>query len=511
MKTILTLALALPLAAQQMVLFCDQDIGTCVPGKMDADVEWSAAERRIKRKTVPVIPVPPVGVTIHRPRTAVEFQAVIDRSAGGDEIRLAAGLTYTGNIRLPGKASVVTIRTDDLSWSTLGVRVGPADAPRMARIQTPNSQPAIQFLPGADNWSIVGVHIQASPAARTYNVVQMGDIDHATTLDDYPDNVTIDMCYIRGDPVLGARRGVLAAGTRVKITNSYLSDFFETGADSQAILIAEGQGPTLVENNFIEGAGENLFISSATPGVRGQFPENITIRRNHIKKRLAWSASPGGINVKNLFEIKSARHVLIEGNVLENNWVAAQNGFGILFTCRDENGDGACEIVDVVFRNNKIINTAHGINVLGKDDMVGNVGRIAGLRIENNLLVGAVGRAFQFINGVEDVTVSQNTVAGTANVGWLTDMQRNGRIVFTNNVLGRGEYGLMHSGTAEGTPSIVAGWREPDVRGNVLFPPPCCGYTYPPGNTFVANAAAVPAGVGVDMAALNAAIAGVVR
>ena len=38
--------------------------------------------------------------------------------------------------------------------------------------------------------------------------------------------------------------------------------------------------------------------------------------------------------MKNLFELKNARRVQIEGNLLENNWLDAQVGFAILFTVR---------------------------------------------------------------------------------------------------------------------------------------------------------------------------------
>src|SRR5688572_11655128 len=49
-------------------------------------------------------PVEPIPSTIHTPKDAAELQAAIDKAAGGDEIHLAAGTTYSGNFNLPGKA-----------------------------------------------------------------------------------------------------------------------------------------------------------------------------------------------------------------------------------------------------------------------------------------------------------------------------------------------------------------------------------------------------------------------
>ena len=483
MKLILFGILALSLTAQTI----------------NSNVAWEATTRQIRKSM------------IHTPKNAGTLQAAIDKSVGGDEIHLAAGKVYSGNFVLPGKSSVVTIRTADLSWSTLGQRVKPSDAPRMARVQSPNSTPAFMLGANADSWQFVGLEMVASSATHTYNVIQIGDLDYVRTLEELPNNITIERCYIHGDPMLGGRRGVLAMGTNITVRDSWIEGFFHSGADTQGILISEGKGPFLVENNYIEGAGENVIISAEAPFLVGQFPENITIRRNHLKKRLAWKP-PVGIVLKNLFEIKSAKHLLVEGNVMENNWESGQSGYGILFTCRYRNGGVPCEISDVKFRLNKIINSANGINILGKDGegAATDIGRVFDLFIEDNLFEGEVGRFLLLLNGIENVTVRRNTATRVASSIWLSDGPMGGRIDFLNNAIGRGQYGIHHSGTGEGTRSIVAFWREYSVTGNVFIGPDAPGY-YPDGNMFVADSAALPAGVGVDLATLNAAIAGVIQ
>ena len=72
--------------------------------------------------------------------------------------------------------------------------------------------------------------------------------------------------------------------------------------------------------------------------------------------------------VKNLFELKNARRVLIEGNLFENNWVHAQNGTGILFTVRNQGGKAPwCAVQDVTMINNRLRNSPSGFVVMGED------------------------------------------------------------------------------------------------------------------------------------------------
>ncbi|HKG22692.1 MAG TPA: hypothetical protein VKC34_12405, partial [Blastocatellia bacterium] len=64
-------------------------------------------------------------------------------------------------------------------------------------------------------------------------------------------------------------------------------------------------------------------------------------------------------SVKNIFELKNARRVLVDGNLFENNWVDGQNGTAILFTVRNQEGTAPWSVVeDVTFTNNVLRHTA---------------------------------------------------------------------------------------------------------------------------------------------------------
>ena len=72
--------------------------------------------------------------------------------------------------------------------------------------------------------------------------------------------------------------------------------------------------------------------------------------------------------MKNLFELKNARRVLIEGNVFENNWAHAQNGTAILFTVRNQDGKAPWSAVqDVTMINNLLRNSPTAFVVMGYD------------------------------------------------------------------------------------------------------------------------------------------------
>src|SRR5206468_132741 len=120
-------------------------------------------------------------------------------------------------------------------------------------------------------------------------------------------------------------------------------DGLGVGADSQAIMGWNGPGPFKIVNNHLEGAGENVMFGGADPPIHSLVPSDIEIRQNHFFKPLSWregdptyAGTPW--TIKNLFELKNARRVLVEGNVFENIWRAAQDGFALQLTVRNQYG-----------------------------------------------------------------------------------------------------------------------------------------------------------------------------
>jgi hypothetical protein len=176
-----------------------------------------------------------------------------------------------------------------------------------------------------------------------------------------------------------------------------------------------GPGPYLIDNNYLEGAGENVMFGGADPGIAGMVPRDITITRNHFYKPLVWKDI---WTIKNSIEFKTAQYVLIEGNVFENNWPAAQEGVGIVFKA---NANG-CECTylgtrDVTFRYNigKNMPVAWGLHAA--DDSYGWTGFVHFQRASftHNLFtnIGAEGSRQSLLlatQDLQDIEIAHNTI-----------------------------------------------------------------------------------------------------
>ena len=161
-------------------------------------------------------------------------------------------------------------------------------------------------------------------------------------------------------------------------------------------------------------------------------------------------------SVKNIFELKNARRVLVDGNLFENNWVDGQNGTAILFTVRNQEGSAPWSVVeDVTFTNNVLRHTAAAINILGRDNNNPSE-QTKRLKIRNNLFVDVNGRDWGGGNGVFltvteslDVTVDQNTIIHSGNVITAYGEPNTG-FVFNNNLTSHNAFGVIGDGTGSG-------------------------------------------------------------
>ena len=89
-------------------------------------------------------------------------------------------------------------------------------------------------------------------------------------------------------------------------------------------------------------------------------------RRCQFYKDPSWSKLkyPNNWAVKNLFGIKTARRVLLAGNVFENCWAEAQRGYAsVLKSSSPSLGRTRDTTSDVTIRYNRIINCLNGIAI----------------------------------------------------------------------------------------------------------------------------------------------------
>jgi hypothetical protein len=395
----------------------------------------------------PPVPEPPrtyLDTSYHRPgkstlhvRNGEDLQAVLDAAHAGDTVLIEAGATFTGNFVLRPKAGEGWIYIESSAIESRvhpGQRASPADASSMPKIQTANSDSAIEVLPGASNYRLVGLEITpAAGAVRAYSLV---NIDFITSkveakirslakrvapalapTDEFPKNITIDRCYIHGSDTQDVREGVAANGISVAIIDSYISEIHDSTMDSQAILSYRTPGPMKIVNNFLSATSEDVMFGGAGDSGNPYVPSDIEIRRNHFFKPLAWESCgvhgtvpPGSLLrngahcpsspsnqwvEKNNLEFKSARRVVVTGNVFENTWVSGQMGGSIAFTVRPSQSGNISVVNDILLQSNILTNVDAGIGTLEQDDMCRapyypactNPGESKRVWIDNNLML----------------------------------------------------------------------------------------------------------------------------
>lgn len=516
-----------------------------LPASVVADPPSAAKIAEPPRLTVDTTYVAPRGKTIVV-RAGGDFQAALNAANPGDVITLEAGATFTGPFTLPvkpgsewivvrssapeghdrppaGRRSIRAQPQSDSPKDNLplpGHRVDPSYAHLMPQLVA-KTDPVIVAAPGAHHYRFIGIEMRPDGSGRRsswqtlrsawrwingarattvgfagQNLVLLGVAE--TSIEQLSHHIIFDRCYLHGDPKGGARRGIAMNSRHTAVIDSYLSDFKAVGLDTQAILGWNGPGPFKIENNYLEGAGENVMFGGAEASIPDLVPSDIEIRGNHFAKPLSWKIDDPSYEgtpwaIKNLFELKNARRVLIDGNLFEHNWVHAQNGFAILFTVRTVYDNSPWAVVeDVLFTNNVVRKSAAGVNILGLDDgSPTRSGRTRRIAIRNNLFDeiggeqwGGSGRLFQLLEETQDVIIEHNTALQTDGI-ILGEGSAHTGFIFSNNIAPHNEYGIIGSGFGVGHPTLERYFPGAVVRRNVMAGGPAD--LYPSDNFFPAS------------------------
>ncbi|HUR33049.1 MAG TPA: right-handed parallel beta-helix repeat-containing protein [Vicinamibacterales bacterium] len=408
-----------------------------------------------------------------------DLQQALNEARPGDTIYLAAGATYVGNFILRARgaseARPIVVRTAGPDAVAAGTRLSPQNAAGLATLRSPNNLPALATEPSAKGWRIELVGFRANRDGAG-DIIALGDGSTAQKqLALVPSELTLDRVYIHGDERVGQKRGIALNASRVTIMNSYVDGIKAVGQDSQAIAGWNGPGGYLIENNFLEAAGENVLFGGADPSILELTTTDITIRRNTISKPLAWKQPGSNWQIKNLLELKNARDVLVEDNVFERNWAQAQSGYAILFTVRNQDGGCPwCEVSNVRFQRNTVRDVAAAFQILGTDYLKPSR-RTTGIVIRDNVIDGLDGRAWggdgyllQMTDRPAEITLDHNTIiqgesSGIAKVDGTVD-----GFAFTNNLTGHGAYGIIASARAPGNDSIRFALPGARISGNVI-------------------------------------------
>lgn len=375
-----------------------------------------------------------------------DLQLAINQATFGDVLVLEAGATFTGPIVLPRKTSnvdrpeYITIRTSNLDGIPVeGERVKPeSHSKAMPKIVAPDGGVAISTEPGAHHYKFVGIEFTTASTARyIYNLVNLGSDDYRTH-DQFPHHLVFDRCYVHSPGLNRARRGFALNSGLTSICNSYIAGFAGVNDETQGIGGWSGPGPFNIFNNYIEGGGQGLMFGGADPSIQDLVPSDIKIRGNTFFKPAAWF---GKATIKASIELKNARRIVIDGNLIESEGPVG----AFVLTVRNQDGRAPWSIIeDLEITNNIVRGAGAGFTILGRDD--GNKSQEANrIRIANNIMTGIGpdhGAQFLKINGGVAVSIENNTVDHTGNMitsyGDVTQ-----KFIFRNNIIRHNSYGIF--------------------------------------------------------------------
>jgi hypothetical protein len=446
-----------------------------------------------------------------------DLQSALNNARCGDTVELQAGATFTGKFTVPAKSCDnnhwIHIRTSapDSALPAEGQRATPCYAgvaslpgrplypcsnPRnvMARVQNQQlGDGPFQLAPGADFYRFIGLEVtrvnDTPGSGRLLGIhsTQGGTVDH----------LVVDRSWFHGNLQDETSDGVELAGmTNAAVVDSYFSDFHcisGTGACTDAHAISGGvsntqDGPFKIQNNFLESTGEAVLFGG---GPATLTPADIQILNNHFWKPWQWMPGNkpfvGGKNgnafiVKNHLELKNAVRVLVEANLLENNWGGfSQGGSAILLTPKNQHTQSGsdvcplCQVTDVTIRYSRISHAGSGMDLVTALGGNGRNGQpaLAGARwsihdvVLEDLSTKYVGGGHVFMimnawpkNALNSVTINHvtgfpDTAGHMMVIGNIHKGAPMYALVFTNNLMVTSTHPIWNSGGGEANCAFI--------------------------------------------------------
>jgi hypothetical protein len=442
--------------------------GAPAPGGATGTSYGSAKPAELPRATVNT--AYPAPLRQSRVPAGSNLPKAIDAARPGDELLLAPGASYIGNFYLRNKGSStrwITIRTDlsDATIGAPGTRMTPSRAAnaRLAKILTPNIYSTLTTELTAHHYRFTGVEIGTTSGAAMNAIVRFGDntsaqYSAATTAN----NLILDRTYVHAQSTGSVRRCIMLNSASTAVIDSWVSACHSNDGDSQAIIGWNGPGPFLIQNNYLEGGHEIVMFGGGGMTTSGASPSDITLRGNNITRPSSWK---GVWQVKNLIELKHARRMLIEGNVIANTWQDGQVGFALVMKSENQNWDTPwTQTSDITIRYNRIRNVGSGITIAAKASAAPVI-PAARFVISDNVMENVRtsiytgdGRLLQFLGPVADVVTMHNTMVGAyggnSATAYFSGLPALPRLVMHSNVFAHGVSGIKGDSHSEGLSTL---------------------------------------------------------
>lgn len=424
----------------------------------------------------------PTGYTVvNVPAQAAALQAALDAAGCRTELRGAPGFSYAP-LTLRQKPCTeryhTIIRTaNGLPDVAPGTRMTPglsAQRNQTKIVSTGGNVSAVTAGPGVRGYYFEDVNLRVT-AGPLNALVYLGTSQ--TTLAQVPGDFVFSHVYAGGTPTVDLKRCFYLNSFSTAIVGSWIDECHSNAGDSQCILMLNGPGPYGIVNNYCEAGHEVIMLGGGDPSIQGLIPSDITLIGNHITRPASWK---GVWQVKNLIECKNARRLLVEGNVVENNWEDAQVGYG--FLCKSVNQDGTApwsQSRDVTVRYNLFRNVGAGFNLCAACQ--GTVVPATAMSLHDNVTIGVnVGqflgeaREWQFLGALTNISILHNTTINAAGVA--TAISFDGQppkittLAFQSNVYDNGQYGV-HGGSGGGVWTTWVDSATSKWTNNLAYPP----------------------------------------
>jgi putative Ig domain-containing protein len=392
-----------------------------------------------------------------------DLQTAINNAScnpNGTIVSVAAGATFNSGFGSPVDANAYVLPNKTCAagqWIIIqssaiaslpppGTRVDYTIASNMPNIQAVGGGAAIRSNLNANHYRLIGLQVSVpSPSVDTFELIDFDPSDNTSppVYGQGSSYIVVDRCYVHGNSDFSAHQythGIVDNGNFMAVLDSYISNFHDTGNDAQSILVWTGS-IFKWNDNYLAASGENVMSGGVVTG--GSPPSDFEVRGNHMFKPTAWKGVVS--DVKNLFEIKNGVRVLVDGNVLENTWLAGQNGFAILWNLSP--GDSAspetlAQETDITFTHNIVRHAANGMTIANNGG--GGPGP-SNLLFQNNV--------FQDIN---------DTTWGDGTQGWWLQQSivGGGTVIDHNTILEVGSSGgAFVAFCSNGVGGTIAPWQ----------------------------------------------------
>ena len=406
------------------------------------------------------------------------LQAAIDAAQPGDEILLAPGASY-GKIMLRNRGDQGWVRIATDIAEPAGVRVDTTANLAVLTCGTTNCR-SVDAGAGARGWELSLLKV-TSTALDVRSPIYLSHVNGVI-----PSHILIDRVYVR--PGGDAKSCILGNVDHFTVRYSVLAGCQNPGQQTAAAGGWHFNGPQLYLDNYMDCTAQCLLVGGAArPKVVR--PADISILRNHMRQ------IPGTFSVAPL-ETKDGIRYHVEGNVIEGG------DFGVLFKSAGQGGVclAPCGTEDVTFRLNIIRGSNQGINLLRLS--AGASEPMSRVLIENVLIDHNGGQTIQILNAPNDLVLRSITIASSSNTytNMGTASPLGNHLTYDDiAILKPARFG-MHIGQASGIGDVYASHSLGTIYGH------CSGAKIP-----VTCSSSVPSTAGADLAAVNAATAGVVR